>query len=103
METIITNIQAVVDVVAERERQDTLWGIQNHAPQQWLHVLVEEVGEVAKAINDSHFGGEPWTEYRTEMVQVAAVALAAIESYDRNEGAHEAAHLLVTTNKGEAT
>jgi len=43
----------------------------------WLAVLVEEVGEVGQAI----LRGER-KNYREELVQVAAVALAAIQDYD---------------------
>lgn len=72
------------DIEKERRRQDTKWGPQNHSPLEWLSILTEEVGEVAKAINEAHWGGAPLTEYRAELVQVAAVAVAAIESLDRN-------------------
>jgi NTP pyrophosphatase (non-canonical NTP hydrolase) len=66
------------DVVAERDRQDAKWGEQNHPPMKWVAILAEEVGEVAEAALD---GGGP--EYRAEMVQAAAVCLAAVESFDR--------------------
>ena len=38
----------------------------------WLPVLVEEVGEIARALNDR----EPLGQLRAEAVQVAAMALA---------------------------
>jgi len=45
-----------------------------------LTVLVEEVGEVARAVCDrSHY-----TQLRAELVQVAAVAVAWIEAVDGN-------------------
>ena len=43
--------QAVLDVVAERDRQDAKWGEQNHNPPVWLAILTEEVGELATALN----------------------------------------------------
>lgn len=67
------------DVKAERVRQNILWGRQDHNPDRWLTILVEEVGEVAKAIQE----GDK-KNYREELVQVAAVAVAAIESLDRS-------------------
>jgi NTP pyrophosphatase (non-canonical NTP hydrolase) len=70
----------IQEIVCERGRQDALWGVQNHHPEKWLAILVEEVGEAAKDINDHEYRA-----YRAEMVQVAAVALAAIDSLDRNK------------------
>lgn len=46
---------------------------------QKLAVLVEEVGEVAKAINESS-GSD---SLRNELIQVAAVAIAWVESIDQ--------------------
>lgn len=67
------------DVLNERNKQDAKWGVQNHTPMKWLAILTEEVGEVAKAIIEGNHG-----DYRKELVQVAAVAVASIESLDRN-------------------
>ena len=81
-------MRVIQDVIAERFRQDTKWGVQNHAPETWLMVLGEEVGEANKAALEYRFPhGVPltWTAYRDELIQVAAVAIAAIESLDRNE------------------
>ncbi len=33
-------------IKAERERQNTKWGEQNHDPYTWLATLSEEVGEL---------------------------------------------------------
>lgn len=66
------------DVIAERLRQDEKWGEQNHKPEKWFTILLEEVGEAARAALES----DP-ANYREEMVQVAAVAMAAVESFDR--------------------
>ena len=71
----------------ERKRQDTKWGEQNHDPEWWMQILMEEVGECSKAILESRFSDHQtrsYLEYREEMLQVAAVAIAAIESFDRN-------------------
>jgi NTP pyrophosphatase (non-canonical NTP hydrolase) len=66
------------EVRAERERQDRKWGEQNHPLDTWMTVLMEEVGEAAQ---DVLKGRTP--ELRKELVQVAAVAVAAIEFIDR--------------------
>ena len=69
------------EVGEELSRQRELWGEQNHSPLKWLAILMEEVGEAATdALNASDLDN-----YRTEMVQVAAVAIAAIASFDRGK------------------
>ena len=76
--------QQVVDIMTERCVQNATWGEQNHTPIEWLAILTEEVGEVAKDTLSIRFGKKPnLAGYRKELVQVAAVALAAIECYDR--------------------
>lgn len=76
------------EIQDERKRQDEKWGEQNHEPPDWLMILGEEVGEVNKAALETHFGDiKDWSEYRKELIQVAAVAVSMIESLDRNENA----------------
>jgi NTP pyrophosphatase (non-canonical NTP hydrolase) len=86
------------DVELEMLRQDTKWGKQDHNAVEWVAILTEELGEVAKEAVDFHFGngdinvylkaGKSLQEkridnYRMELVQVAAVAMQAIQSLDR--------------------
>ena len=73
----------VEEIFAERVRQDARWGEQNHTPIWWHAILAEEVGEVAKAILELQFAGKSIAAVRKELVQVAAVAIAAVESIDR--------------------
>ena len=80
-----------LDIWAERAKQDAKWGEQNHHPFLYLNVLMEEVGEASQAALQATFGGKEWSEYREELVQAAAVAMAMIECYDRN-GPPEATH-----------
>lgn len=68
------------DIVAERRRQDEKWGPQDHDPHYWLAILAEELGEAAKATIADTVNRE---QYRKELVQVAAVAVAAIENLDK--------------------
>ncbi len=85
----------LAEILAERQRQDTKWGAQNHAPEVWLMVLAEEVGEANQAVFETLFptydkraaqrGPRTLAEYRQELIQVAAVAVAAIESLDRQD------------------
>lgn len=64
----------------ERRRQHMKWGQQDHNDATWLAILVEEVGEVAKAMleKDLMIG-----DVEQELVEVAAVAAAWIQSIDR--------------------
>ena len=79
------------EIQEERERQDKLWGEQNHHPSVWTNILMEEVGEVAKEASQLWF--EPngacrsaaKMHYVKELIQVAAVAVAMIESFNRNK------------------
>lgn len=74
----MSNPDALRDVMLERARQDEKWGVQNHSLSYWMLILTEEVGECSKAVQENLR-----YEYRKEMIQVAAVALAAVESFDR--------------------
>lgn len=60
----------------ERARQDVKWGIQRHTPSKWLDILMEELGEAAKAVLEDDPAG-----YANELVHVAAVAVVALESH----------------------
>ena len=72
------SVGVIAEVMLERSRQDRKWGEQNHHPHKWTDILMEEVGERAKALlEDDPIG------YRDECIQVAAVAVAMIESFDR--------------------
>lgn len=73
------------EIKAERQKQDAKWGEQNHKPIEWIAILTEEVGEASKAALEAHFRDVTiLSEYRKELIQVAAVAVAMIESLDRN-------------------
>jgi NTP pyrophosphatase (non-canonical NTP hydrolase) len=72
----------ITQIEQEQRRQIDLWGIQNHRPEHWLAILMEEVGEVSREILESS-SETANKHYRDELVQVAAVAVSMIESYDR--------------------
>ncbi|KKL88784.1 hypothetical protein LCGC14_1921240 [marine sediment metagenome] len=70
---------AIFDEIAEeRKRQDAEWDEQNHHPHKWTDILMEEVGEVSKALLEGSL-----LTCRDELIQVAAVCVAMIESLDR--------------------
>ncbi len=74
---------------AERDRQDTKWGEQNHPPMYWSGILGEEYGELCEAINETVFdngsdkGG--YENMRTEAIHVAAVAVGFLKCLERNK------------------
>jgi NTP pyrophosphatase (non-canonical NTP hydrolase) len=76
--------QIIDDIIKERERQDEKWGVQNHDPIIWLAILTEEVGELAQATLHHELlttmGSYAKTRIRNEAIQVAAVAVALLES-----------------------
>ena len=96
-------MSVLVEVKEERIKQDEKWGQQDNKPIEWLGILMEEVGESSKEITDrmltkfvsieeleeysKHCNPDTYylLRYRKEMIQTAAVAIAAIESLDRNE------------------
>lgn len=84
----------ISEIEIERGIQDQKWGERNHLPEWWMQILMEEVGEASRALLDGSYNLENKTlkkrlpsfleKYREELIQVAAVAIAAIESFDRN-------------------
>ena len=78
------NAQTVcLDVVIERDKQDRKWGTEIHSRETMLTVLMEEVGEAAKAVLEGDF-----KNYEEELIQVAAVAVKMIEQ-ERRRAANE--------------
>lgn len=73
-------VRTLSEVLKERLRQEEKWGQQDHHPERWLSILIEEVGEAARSILEGQRAS-----YRDELVQVAAVAVAAIEALDRGK------------------
>lgn len=75
----------LADVLNESDRAEQKFGVQNHAPADWMLIVGEEYGEAQKEVNDYRYTGDLDPNYRYELVQTAAMALQAIASYDRNE------------------
>ena len=76
------------EVTNEIYRQIDIFGKQNHSPAEWLMILGEEVGEANRGALEAHFKGfgyekeGDYSDYRRELVHVAAVAISAMRSYD---------------------
>lgn len=75
--------EILTEIKRERDRQLLKWGVQNHDVSRWMLILSEEFGEAAKEANEIHFRQKSVDEYRAELIQVAAVAVAAIDALDR--------------------
>lgn len=66
------------EIKEERKSQNMKWGIgRNLTASLWLTILMKEVGEVAKACLEGYKNN-----YREELIQIAAVAVVAIEHLD---------------------
>ena len=61
----------------ERNAQDEKWGEQNHTDEKWLAILLEELGEAAKAVLEGDEVG-----LFQEVTQVGAVLQAWVTSRD---------------------
>lgn len=78
----------IFDTLNERLRQNNKFGAnRTQHPFLWNTILVEEVGEAAKESLDMYFSDHPKEaveKYRKELIEVAAVAIAAIQDLDDN-------------------
>ena len=74
----------LIAVVQEHEHQDAKWGANRMMHNLfWLSILVEEVGEASRAtIHMEGWGDNP---LRSELIQVAASAVAWLEELRPNE------------------
>lgn len=64
----------------ERIRQIDKWGDDHHTPEKYYTILGEEFGEIANAMLEND-----WENYRKELIQVAAVCVRMIQSFDKNK------------------
>jgi hypothetical protein len=75
------NQKTIDDINQEREAQDKEWGPGNddsHLGWHWNAILTTRLGQFARSL----WHGDEQV-YRKRLVQIAAVAVAAIEAYDR--------------------
>ena len=75
--------RAIHDVMAERNRQDEKWGGPEHDDGHTFRDYVRWIKNYA-GWSDQMADGLSWEKARRRMVQVAALAIAAIEWVDRN-------------------
>lgn len=85
-DSINASLKAISMVLLERGRQNDKWGTQDHSNGLWLTILSEEIGEVStemlSMINGKALDHE---NLKKEVVQICAVALAWVESLNRQK------------------
>ena len=84
------HVEMLGEVTRERLAQEEKWGQQNHDDFKWMAILGEEYGEACEAaLKSSPHMGEYNATYRlqlrTELIQIAAVAIAHVEAIDRKK------------------
>ncbi len=66
------------DIQDERLNQLKKWGDQRHSTDRWVVIMLEELGEAARASLEGRLDN-----WREELVQIAASTVAALEDFDR--------------------
>lgn len=85
----------VVDVMAERDRQDKQWGgpghDDTHSGDEWLGYIAQQLAKAHhETMSDDATQVVDPEGYRQRLVKAAALAFAAIESHDRLQSMSEA-------------
>lgn len=78
---------SILDLMMEEEmkRQDEKWGADREQPDYvWLLILVEEIGEVAKAILERMFRDGPISDVDMEVLQTTAVGMQWLKDINRD-------------------
>jgi NTP pyrophosphatase (non-canonical NTP hydrolase) len=79
-------------VSAENNRQINKFGIQEHNSFQWSNILFEEIGELAKAINEFEFFDGDKHEIFKEAIQSATLCLKIAEIFKPIKYLQEQSH-----------
>lgn len=68
--------EKVLDAIKkELKAQNDKWGVNTYLNAVWLPILIEEIGEVGKAVEDEIFKNSDPSNLTEELIQVAAVAV----------------------------
>ena len=73
--------ELILMLQAENEHQLRKWGIQTHAPSEWLMFLGEEYGELCQAVLEHQFADGNKLAVVEEAIQTATLALKIAEMY----------------------
>ena len=85
----VTQIDILNDIMDDRVKQDEGWGVNRDNSESWILILAEEIEQVTRPVLEDRFPcglNISLVEYRKKLIQIAAIAIAVIESFDRNEG-----------------
>lgn len=93
MNDFANRIDVLAEIDEERQRQDKQWGGPEHDDEHnefdWCHFILERLTtakvevEYHQKPNVVHLVKPDLSVYREKMIQIAALAIAAIESHDR--------------------
>ena len=74
--------QALKEIASERARQDAMWGgaghDDNHGCDDWFDYIEHQIYQIRE-----EWDGEDTDKVRRAYIKIAALACAALESYDR--------------------
>ena len=80
------NIDWIVEQVEkENISQIQKWGIQIRSSFEWMTYTIEELGELAEAINEYEYRGGLREKVVSEAIQVATLALKIAEMHKKEE------------------
>lgn len=86
----MTQKRILAEVAEERTWQDSRWGgaehDDRHTPAEWVALLARHLG---LAVDDGGETTDP-ERFRRQMIRLAALAVAAAESFDRLTGREHA-------------
>lgn len=86
------------EIIAERNRQDAQWGgadhDDDHSPEDWIRFIGAQAVKCA-------YGKGP--DYRERLVKIAALAVAAVETYDRQLRDYGSPDAAMAKENGNAT
>ena len=75
----ITSINVKKWLMDENNRQIKKWGIQTLDAFKWLAFLMEEVGELSRAISEHEWRGGTKEDIKKEAIQAATLAIKIAE------------------------
>lgn len=76
----------IIKLRYELQAQNNKWGAdRDKHPLEWFSILSEEVGEVAKDMNDNSFAPTLPNSFEDELVQVAACSFRMFQQNQKNK------------------
>lgn len=89
---IAIQAKIISEIIVERDRQDTLWGEEEHILPAWTGIIGEEFGELCQAINETFFnnGNEKrklggYENLKREGIHAVATLVKFLEFIERHK------------------